>query len=163
MSFNTDTLQSIQNQIIQIINKAHELERKYNAEILILWGKSDKEDAQKINNLIPNSFLAPSTSIREMAAFIKRCDFLISNDSGPMHISTAVDTPVLSLHGPTDPRLQGPFGDKHEWINLAELDCITCNLLVCPKNHECFKDLPLNKILEKVEHIVEKNKIKVPM
>ena len=139
------------------------VKEKYKAEILVLWGKSDKKDAEKINNLIPNSFLAPQTSIREMAAFIKRCDLLIANDSGPMHISTAVGTPVLSLHGPTDPLLQGPFGDKHEWINLAKLDCIICNLLVCPKNHECFKDLPLDKILGKVERLIEKNKIKVLM
>ena len=137
------------------------IKKKYNVEILILWGKSDFDEATKIHQLIPNSFLAPHTSIREMGAFIQSCSFLIANDSGPMHISTAVGTPVLSLHGPTDPLLQGPFGNKHEWINYAELDCIKCNLLVCPKKHECFIDLPLERIMEKLKLLIEKNNIKI--
>ncbi len=138
------------------------LKDKYNGIILILWGPSDKDDAVKISNSVPGSLIAPDTSIKEMAAFINKCSLLIANDSGPMHISTAVGTPVLSLHGPTDPRLQGPFGEKHEWVNYAELDCIICNLLACPKNHECFKYLPIQKIIEKVDILIEKNNIKVP-
>lgn len=138
------------------------LKEKYSSKILILWGPTDKDDAVQINNSVPGSLIAPGTSIKEMAAFIKKCSFLIANDSGPMHISTAVGTPVLSLHGPTDPRLQGPFGEKHEWINYSELDCIICNLLECPKNHECFKDLPIQNIIEKVDILIEKNNIKVP-
>ncbi len=137
----------------------NEVVKKYNAKILILWGGSDKNDAEEIHKLIPGSFLAPPTSIREMAAFIERCDILLANDSGPMHISTAVDTPVLSIHGPTDPKLQGPFGEKHEWINYAELDCIICNLLECPRNHECFRELPLERVLTKVDLLIRKNKL----
>lgn len=135
------------------------LKEKYMADIIVLWGISDKYEAIAIHNLIPNSLLAPSTSIREMAALIKKCHILIANDSGPMHISTAVGTPVLSIHGPTDPKLQGPFGDKHEWVIYSELECIMCNLLECPKNHECFKDLPLSRIMEKVDKLIVKNKI----
>jgi lipopolysaccharide heptosyltransferase II len=137
----------------------NEIIKRYGAKIIILWGKSDKDDAEKIHQLIPGSIYAPPTSINEMASLINRCKFLIANDSGPMHISTAVGTPVLSIHGPTDPKLQGPYGDKHEWINNAELDCIVCNLLECPKNHECFKDLPLEKIIEKIESLIHKNNL----
>ncbi len=139
----------------------NEIVNKYSAKILILWGSSDKDDAEKIHNLVPNSFIAPPTTITEMAAFIKNCDLLIANDSGPMHISTAVGTPVLSLHGPTDPKLQGPFGDKHEWINLEALNCIICNLLECPRNHECFRDLPLEKIMNKIDLLIRKNNLLV--
>ena len=137
----------------------NEIIKRYDAKIIIVWGRSDKEDAEKIHRLISGSFLAPSTSLNEMAAFIQRCNFLIANDSGPMHISTAVGTPVLSIHGPTDPKLQGPYGDKHEWINNEELDCIICNLLECPKNHECFRDLPLDKIMKKIESLIHKNNL----
>ncbi|MBM4172232.1 MAG: glycosyltransferase family 9 protein [Ignavibacteria bacterium] len=136
--------------------------KKYKAQILILWGPEDKIQAEEINHLIGNgSLLAPATSIMQMASFIKHCDLFIANDSGPMHISTAVGTPVLSLHGPTNPNHQGPFGYKHEWINLPNLDCIMCNLLVCPRNHECFKELPIDKVMNKVEKLIEKNNIDV--
>lgn len=133
---------------------------KYNSQFLILWGPGDKDDAEEIHKLIKhNSIIAPDTDIKKMAAFLKACDFVIANDSGPMHICTAVGTPVLSLHGPTSPHLQGPFGNKHEWIRLEELDCIECNLLKCPKKHECFLDLPVERIMIKIDSLIQKNKL----
>ena len=133
---------------------------KYNSQFIILWGPGDKEDSEEISNLMKhNSIIAPDTSIKRMAAFLKACDFVVANDSGPMHICTAVGTPVLSLHGPTSPHLQGPFGEKHEWIRLEELDCIECNLLKCPRKHECFLDLPVERVLRKIDSLIQKNKI----
>lgn len=144
----------------KFVEIAKVIHKKYNLTALILWGPEDFKEASIINELLGNnSKIAPKTSIRQMAAFISKCSFLIANDSGPMHISTAVGTPVLSIHGPTNPHLQGPYGEKHEWINLSELDCIMCNLLECPRNHECFKDLPINRILEKIDKLILKNKL----
>jgi ADP-heptose:LPS heptosyltransferase len=135
---------------------------EFKARILILWGKSDEEDAEKIySRLGPKSVLAPSTSIQELAALISRLGILVANDSGPMHISTAVGTPVLSLHGPTSPQMQGPFGEKNEWVRLDQLECIECNLLECPRNHECFRDLPVEKVIDKVKMLIYKNRIRL--
>ncbi len=141
---------------------ADSVSEKYNAQILILWGPGDYDDVTKIKELMQNeSHIAPKTDIMEMGACIRFCDLLIANDSGPMHISTAVGIPTLSLHGPTDPNLQGPFGDKHEWINKADLDCIICNLLECNRNHECFRDLKIDDVLQKVDLLINKNNIKI--
>jgi heptosyltransferase III len=133
---------------------------KYHAKILILWGPGDNKEALEISKLMKNKIvLAPLTDIRKMAALIKNCNMIVANDSGPMHIATAVKTPTLSLHGPTNPKLQGPFGDKHEWVRLEELECIECNLLDCPKNHECFIDLPITRIMDKMETVITKNNL----
>lgn len=143
-----------------LANYGIEIINKYSIKALIVWGPGDYDDAVQIKNIIGNSaLLAPSTSLRQMAAFIEKCRFIIANDSGPMHISTAIGTPTLSIHGPTDPTLQGPYGEQHEWINLDELDCIICNLLECPREHECFRDLPINRVLEKVDKLIQKNNI----
>ena len=139
---------------------ADAVKSKYDSKILILWGHSDEDDARKIQLLMNHeSVFAPSTSIQELAALISKCKVLIANDSGPMHISTAVGTPVLSLHGPTNPLMQGPFGEKHEWIQLAELECINCNLLDCPRKHECFLEMPTDKVLDKVTNLIHKNNL----
>lgn len=135
------------------------VKNKYRCEILILWGPGDFDEATLINKLVPNSIIAPKSNINQMGALIKKCDILIANDSGPMHISTAVGTPVLSLHGPTNPYHQGPFGDKHEFIILDNLNCIMCNLLECPKNHECFKNIDVEMVLNKTAILLSKNKI----
>lgn len=134
--------------------------KNYNAKILVVWGPGDKKEADEIIHLMNhNVFLAPITDIRKMAALIKKCKALIANDSGPMHISTAVKTPTLALHGPTNPNLQGPFGDSHEWIRHEKLDCIECNLLDCPKKHECFLELPIESIMNKFEILLRKNNL----
>ena len=135
----------------------------YSAKILLLWGPGDQDEALEVRKLMKNKvILAPTTDIRKMGALMSRCHLIISNDSGPMHIATALKTPVLSLHGPTDPKLQGPFGEKNEWIRLEDLDCIGCNLLNCPKRHECFMNLPVEKVIEKVKLLISKNNIALP-
>lgn len=52
--------------------------------------------------------LTGRTSITELVALLAACDLLITGDSGPMHIACAVRTPVVALHGPTDPAISGP-------------------------------------------------------
>ncbi|PKL81712.1 MAG: hypothetical protein CVV24_13880 [Ignavibacteriae bacterium HGW-Ignavibacteriae-3] len=145
----------------KFVEIANALIEKFNAKIIILWGKSDEEDALKIHHMLGDkSILAPSTTIQELAAMISRCRILVANDSGPMHMAAALGTPVLGLFGPTSPYMQGPFGDKNEWIRLDELECIECNLLDCPKNHECFRDLKVDKVMDKVSILISKNNLK---
>ena len=52
--------------------------------------------------------LTGKTTIPELIALIAASDVVVSGDSGPMHIACAVGTPVVALHGPTDPGLSGP-------------------------------------------------------
>ena len=92
-----------------------------------------------------------------MAALLEECDAVIANDSGPMHIAAAVGTPVLSLHGPTNPELQGPFGERHEYLRREELECIGCNLLECDRNHECFLGLSADVVADRFESLIKKN------
>jgi ADP-heptose:LPS heptosyltransferase len=52
--------------------------------------------------------LAGKTNLTQLAALLQRADLLITGDSGPMHIATAVGTPLIAIHGPTNPALSGP-------------------------------------------------------
>jgi ADP-heptose:LPS heptosyltransferase len=52
--------------------------------------------------------LTGQTSIPELVALLDACDVVVSGDSGPMHMACAVRTPVVALHGPTDPAISGP-------------------------------------------------------
>ncbi len=56
----------------------------------------------------PTHNLAGKTSVPELVALLAESDVLVSGDSGPMHIACAVGTPVVALHGPTDPAISGP-------------------------------------------------------
>ena len=137
-----------------------EIMSSYSCSLFILWGPGDKAEAEKIKEIMGDDvYLAPPTTIGQMAASLKLSDAVIANDSGPMHISTSVGTPTLSLHGPTNPLLQGPYGSKHEWTRNESLDCIECNLLDCPKNHECFRELSLADVMSKFDNMLKKNNL----
>jgi lipopolysaccharide heptosyltransferase II len=133
---------------------------KYECKFLILWGEGDESDASEIYNGIKEfSVLAPRTSIREMVALFSKCKAVIANDSGPMHLSAAIGIPTFAIHGPTSPFEQGPYGSKHEWVRFDELDCIQCNLLDCPREHECMLQLDSDKVLARFEDLIKKNNI----
>ncbi len=137
---------------------------RFNTRIVLIWAPSEEQETRLIQDLMNHDpVLAPPTSVTEMAALVSRCGMVISNDSGPMHIAAAVGTPVLSLHGPTNPRRQGPYGPKHEGLRLEELPCIGCHQLVCAWNHECFRNIPLDMVLEKVQNMITRNKLIPPV
>ncbi|KAA0247869.1 MAG: glycosyltransferase family 9 protein [Chlorobiota bacterium] len=138
----------------------NEICERFKVKSLVLWGKGDLQEAEKIVELMGgNAILAPESTFLQMGALALNCKLAVANDSGPMHFISSLGVPVLALHGPTDPALQGPFGAKHETVRLDELDCICCNLLECNRSHECFRDLPLERVMKKIESLISKNRI----
>ncbi|HVU70879.1 MAG TPA: lipopolysaccharide heptosyltransferase II [Ktedonobacteraceae bacterium] len=69
--------------------------------------------------------LAGKTSLTQLAALLKRADLLISGDSGPMHMASAVDTPLIAIHGPTNPAHSGPVSQKAT-ILRSDIWCSPC-------------------------------------
>lgn len=130
------------------------------AKILILWGnEKELKDAEKIHSLMKiKPIIPPKTNLKQLASILKRCSFMVSNDSGPMHIATAVGTPTLGIYGPTNPYAQGPYGEKHLWVRKEDLNCIACNLTKCSIGNVCMRDLSVEEVYDAFIRLVEKNK-----
>jgi lipopolysaccharide heptosyltransferase II len=136
------------------------LAKNFGAKILVLWGnEKELDDARKIFSLMKTKpIIPPRTNLKQLASILKRCCFMISNDSGPMHIATAVGTPTLGIYGPTNPYAQGPYGEKHHWVRKEDLDCIACNLTKCSIGNICMRDLSVEAVYDAFIKLVEKNK-----
>ena len=82
---------------------------------LVAWaGDQERARAQQIvAESGGHAVLAPSTSLPELAAFLRRATLFVGSDSGPMHLSAAVGTPCVALFGPTRPEDCGPYGAGH--------------------------------------------------
>lgn len=64
-------------------------------------------------------------AVRELAALVERAAVVVANDTGPVHLGSAVGTPVLGLYGPNTPRLYGPLSaDSHAFYR--DLPCSPC-------------------------------------
>ncbi len=128
--------------------------KKYKAKFLILWGPGDEEDSKFIKEkLVSHTILPPQISIMQLGALINECNLIIANDSGPMHISAALNVTTLGIFGPTNPEHHGPYSTNSDYVIKKDLFCIICNKLECPYHHECMLQLHNEKILEKIEKI----------
>ncbi len=72
--------------------------KEFNAKVLITYSPSDIEQANEIHKLIPNSLLAPKTTINQLAALVAKVKLCLCNNSGIMHVAYAVGTPVVCIN-----------------------------------------------------------------
>jgi heptosyltransferase-2 len=96
---------------------------------------------------MPSAVLSGSTSIRELMAAVKRCSLLLTNDTGPMHIASAFQVPVVAVFGPTDWRTTSPYGTKHVIVRQP-VDCAPCLLRECPIDHRCMTWVSADQVYE---------------
>ena len=130
---------------------------RYKAKILISWGPGEFDDAKRIQeNAVYPSTLLPQTGLKQLAAILKKVDLFITSDSGPMHIAAAMETPCVALFGPTNPKLQGPYGEIHQVVTKPGLNCLGCNKLECD-HLSCMKLLTVKDVISGVERCVRKN------
>jgi ADP-heptose:LPS heptosyltransferase len=93
------------------------------------------------------SVLIPETDLKQLAAILRRCTAMVTNDSGPMHIAAAMGVPVVAIFGPTNPEFQGPVGTRHEIVQNNGIVCLGCNFTRCPIGNPCMKDLRVDDVL----------------
>ena len=108
---------------------ANALCKEQNIAILLFAGPNERErQAQVAKMMDAPPILVQTEDLRHLAALISACDVYIGNDTGPMHIASAVDTPVVALFGSTNHIRSGPYGEKHRVVQSGiELGCNPCH------------------------------------
>ena len=81
--------------------------------------------------------LTGKTAIAELPALLSRCQLFIGNDSGAMHVASAVGLPVVAIFGPTDPFGTAPVTPKCTIVQ-EKAYCSPCFLRRCPTDHRCM-------------------------
>ncbi|HLW02100.1 MAG TPA: lipopolysaccharide heptosyltransferase II [Ktedonobacterales bacterium] len=106
---------------------ADQLITELGAKVVLTGAASDAEITGAIAAQMRQTPLdfAGKTTIPQLAALLERCDLVISGDSGPLHMAGAVGTPVIAIHGPTDPELSGPVGKDATVLRLG-IWCSPC-------------------------------------
>jgi len=100
---------------------------------------------------------AGTLTIGELIALFERSSFLLTNDSGPMHIAAFTGTPVVALFGPESPRFYGPRNDAT--VVYKAIACSPClnmynaKMFVCPYNARCMKEIRVQDVLKAIEEV----------
>ena len=115
---------------------------------IIVGSKGDVNIANKIvaRSQGKSFSLAGKTDLKELIAVIKGSKFLVTNDSGPMHIAAASGVPVFAIFGPTDPARTGPYGKGHTIIR-ADIECAPCFKKTCD-DLKCMESISAEKVFE---------------
>ncbi len=90
-------------------------------------------------------------TIGELIALFETSAFVLTNDSGPMHIAAATGAKVIALFGPESPRFYGPIGDTI--VLYKGIECSPClnvydaKLFVCPYSARCMKEISVDEVV----------------
>jgi heptosyltransferase-1 len=115
---------------------------------VIVGSKTDIDIANEIVALSKGkaTSLADKTDLKELIEVIRNARFMVSNDSGPMHIAAALGIPVFAIFGPTDPLRTGPYGEGHTVIR-EDIPCVPCFKKTC-NDIRCMNNLSAEKVYE---------------
>ncbi|NQU40201.1 MAG: glycosyltransferase family 9 protein [Lentisphaerae bacterium] len=125
------------------------LHEERGATVYLLGGPGDAERCADINRMMGGHAvdLAGQTSLVEMGSYLAAMDLLIANDSGPVHMAAAADTPTLVLFGPTSPTRTGPFGKGHRVVQSDALACRPCFMRECEfRHHRCMTGIDADRV-----------------
>ncbi len=127
-------------------------------KVIVFGGPEERYAAEEMAKFMRKKpvIVAGDTDIRMSAALIKRCALFISNDSGLMHLATAVKTPVLAIFGPTLWWKNYPWG-KNNLIVRKELTCSPCynyKQIQCV-TLKCLEMIKVEEVWQKVKDFLK--------
>ena len=134
---------------------ADHLSSKYHAQCLLSCAPNGTERriADQIINQTqhpPINLLDENLSLATLKELYRCARLVVSNDTGPCHITAAFNTPLITLFGPTDPRWTAT-GYPHEIRIRHDVDCGPCQQQICPRDHRCMNQISLAEVLVATE------------
>jgi heptosyltransferase II len=117
-------------------------------DIVLLTSPGEREQAARIAttcNGVP--MVGHDGDVLELAAAISQCAAVITNDSGPLHVATALAVPSVSIFGPTDPERTVIPGATR--VVRQKLACQPCYQRECPLgHHRCMADVSVDEVFK---------------
>ncbi|HUL50892.1 MAG TPA: lipopolysaccharide heptosyltransferase II [Gemmatimonadales bacterium] len=113
---------------------------------------------RRTSGAYPVANAAGELSLLESTALLAQARLLVTNDTAPLHLATAVDTPVVALFGPTVPSFGfAPVGPEDMVLEVDGLSCRPCSThgpRTCPLgHHRCLRDLSVARVLTAIENV----------
>jgi heptosyltransferase-2 len=137
-----------------------ELAASLDRPIVIVGGRDDARLAGEVIAAAPGRAhsAAGQLGLRASAALLARAAVLVTNDSAPLHLATAVGTPVVAVFGPTVPGFGfGPRGPRDRVVEHPSLACRPCSAhgpQVCPLgHHRCMREISVEAVAAAVEAV----------
>jgi len=118
---------------------------------VVLWGPGEDVLAQTIIDASSGrAVLAPPTRVRDLVALARGASLVVSGDTGPLHVATAVGTPTVSIFGPTNPERNGPWSAQDAVVSRFE-QCGCHYERRCHRREWCLLDVAASELCAAVQ------------
>jgi heptosyltransferase-2 len=128
---------------------AREISGALGARVALFGSASERELCETVARAIgPQARnLAGQTTLREFIDMASACRLFLTNDSGAMHIASALGVPSITVFGSTDHVTTGPTGPLARIVR-EPVDCSPCLLRECPIDHRCMTRIPASRVTD---------------
>ncbi len=125
---------------------------RQNKKIVIFGNKSEQSLGKRIEDAIGENVLnlTGHTTLGQTAAVMSRCSLIVCNDSGPMHLASAVGAPVLALFFSTHFVETGPYGENNLVLHPI-IDCFPCQGTAICSHKRCLDSIPVEAVLRLID------------
>jgi len=128
------------------------LARETGAAVAVFGSAGERELCESVADAIRGAEIAAhnfagETSLRDFIELAAACDLYLTNDSGAMHISSALGVPTVAIFGATDHETTGPTGINARIVR-EPVDCSPCLLRECPIDHRCMTRVSVDRVVD---------------
>lgn len=133
---------------------------EYGFKVLIIAGPKDASIAGRVISHMHHQAInmAAKTTLSQLASVLKRSRLFISNDSGPVHMASALSVPVVSIFGRNQkglsPKRWGPTGKRSAFLH-KEVGCAECLAHNCKKGFACLKAISVDEVVSVAKRVLE--------
>ncbi|MGR3317367.1 MAG: glycosyltransferase family 9 protein [Candidatus Anammoxibacter sp.] len=149
------------------------LVERLNVSVLFTWGPSDLEIVEEVALLMKEkaTISCQTQSIKQLTELIRQSYIFISGDTGPMHIASILEKPIIAIFGPKDPVIYGPYAysrnvnkdNKYEPNNQnidtrvirKDIPCSPCKKRTCNHN-TCINNISPEEVFEVTSELLAK-------
>ena len=137
---------------------ADRLIEELGAEVLLIGSPDELDVSTDVRRRMKHApiILTGKTDLAQAVAVLSLIDLLVTNDTGPAHIASALNRPTLVIFGPTNPLTTRPFSTGAEIVRHPP-DCAPCMLRECPIDHRCMTAISPDEVFERAAAILERN------
>src|SRR5262249_39821306 len=123
--------------------------RETGSAVAVFGSQSERDLCAAVSGAIPvpSHNFAGETSLAEFIDLAAACRVYLTNDSGAMHIASALGVPTVAVFGATDDTTTGPTG---AWSKIVRepVECSPCLKRECPIDHRCMTRVEASRVAE---------------
>ncbi len=128
-------------------DSARQLAEQCGGTVAVFGSAGERAMCEEVAVAAGGHNFAGSTTLREFIDMTAACRVYLTNDSGAMHIASALGVPSVTVFGPTDETATGPTG-PHARLVREPVSCAPCKLRECPIDHKCMTGVTAGRVVD---------------